>query len=205
MKYIIFFSILTLTGVLSSCVEHEVIPPPKPVVDLSSSFRADTGEVTIVYTKDVDGFFIDATNFRELQTSPQLSSIKYINTISSTSNVQYVRFRIGKAFWDDASGNFPSLSQFQLFFDNSTNPLFSVGGEQGVEIEWRDANNKIWKTTPDTEEPQAFQFTSLVQESDESGDYMKFNAVFSCTLYSADGQDSVRFDNGSYSSYFRNN
>jgi hypothetical protein len=194
-----------VSGIAVSCIKHEVIPPPQPKVDLSSSFTADTSGFPLVYTKDVDGFFVEATNFRELQASPQLSNIVYYNTIRSTNYADLFRISVGRAFWDAANGQFPSVSQFKLFFEGLTNPGFSDDGINGVMLEWRDSNNQLWHTRAASTQPQNFVFTSIVQESDEDGDYVKFSAEFSCYLYSLDGLDSVRFDNGRYSSYFKNN
>jgi hypothetical protein len=201
--------LLSLAAIVSviavSCIKHEVVPPPLPKVDLSSSFTADTSGATLIYTKDVEGFFVEATNFRELQASPQLSNIVYYNTIRSTNYADLFRISVGRAFWDAANGQFPSVSQFKLFFEGLTNPGFSDDGINGVMLEWRDRNNQLWHTREASTQPQNFVFTSITQESDEDGDYVKFSAEFSCYLYSLDGLDSVRFENGRYSSYFKNN
>lgn len=205
MKLKFFFLAIAATGALASCIKHEVIPPPKPQVDLSSSFSADTNGTSIIYVKDVDGFLIEATNFRQLQTSPQQSSIIYLNTIRSTNYSDLVKFSVGRAYWDAIGGSFPSVSQFKLFFEGMMNPNYSDDGQNGVMIEWRDSQNKLWRSREASTQPQTFVFTSISQESDEDGDYIKFSSEFSCYLYSLDNLDSVRFENGNYSSYFKNN
>lgn len=205
MKLKFFFLAVAASGAIASCVKHEVIPPPKPQVDLSSSFSADTSGTNISYVKDVDGFYVEATNFRELQTSPQLSSIVYANTLRSTNYFDLVKLSVGRAYWDAGVDAFPSVSQFKLFFEGMMNPDFSDGGLNGVMIEWRDSGNNLWRTRENSTQLQSFSFTSISQESDEEGDYVKFTSEFSCYLYSLDELDSVRFDNGRYSSYFKNN
>jgi hypothetical protein len=205
MKFKLFTIAALVAGITASCIKHEVIPPPKPKVDLSSSFMADTSGFPIVYTKDVEGFFVEATNFRALQASPQLSSIVYFNTIRSTNYADLFRISVGRCFWDAANGQFPSVSQFKLFFEGMSNPSISNDGLNGVMLEWRDSNNQLWRSREESTQPQSFVFTSIVQESDEDGDYVKFSSEFSCYLYSLDGLDSVRFDNGRYSSFFKNN
>jgi hypothetical protein len=200
------FSIAALSSLITvSCIKHEVIPPPKPKVDLSSSFTADTSGFPLVYTKDVDGYFVEATNFRELQASPQLSNIVYYNTIRSTNYADLFRVSVGRAYWDAANGQFPSVSQFKLFFEGLSNPNFSDDGINGIMLEWRDSSNKLWRTREASTQPQNFVFTSILQESDEIGDYVKFTSEFSAYLYSLDGLDSIRFENGRYSSFFKNN
>lgn len=205
MKLKFFLLAIVTSGIAASCVKHEVIPPPKPQVDLSSSFSADTSGTNISYVRDVDGFYIEATNFREIQTSPQLSSIVYLNTIRSTNYTDLFKVSFGRAYWDAASGDFPSVSQFKLFFEGMMNPNFSDDGQDGIMLEWRDANNVLWRSREASTQPQDFVFTSIVQESDEEGDYVKFTSEFSCYLYSLDELDSVKFENGRYSSYFVNN
>jgi hypothetical protein len=205
MKLKLFSFAALVAGFTASCIKHEVIPPPKPKVDLSSSFMADTSGFPIVYTKDVDGFFVEATNFRELQASPQLSNILYFNTMRSTNYADLFRVSVGRCYWDAANGQFPSVSQFKLFFEGMTNPGFSDDGINGVMLEWRDSNSQLWRSRQNSTQPQNFVFTSILQESDEDGDYVKFSSEFSCYLYSLDGLDSVRFDNGRYSSFFKNN
>jgi hypothetical protein len=204
MKVNNFFIAIAATTLMVSCVKHEVIPPPKPQVDLSSTFFADTSGTTIQYTKDVDGFYIQATNERFLQSSPQLSSIVYFNTIRSTNYTDLVKFSVGKALWDAAAGPLPTVSQFKLFFEGMLTPAFSDNAENGIVIEWVDRNGQLWISRENSTQPQSFVFTSIVQESDEEGDYVKFSSEFSCWLYSLDNQDSVRFDNGRYTSYFQN-
>jgi len=69
--------ILISGGFLFACIKHVVIPPPLPQVDLSSTFIADTNGVQIGYATDINGFFVQATNYREILSSPQPSNIKY--------------------------------------------------------------------------------------------------------------------------------
>ena len=205
MKLKFFFLAIATTGALASCVKHEVIPPPKPKVDLSSSFSVDTSSVKITYVKDVDGFLIEPTNFRQLQSTPQLSSIVYFNTIRSSVFSDLFKVSIGRAYWDAGNGPFPSVELFRIFFENTINPAFSDNGIDGVMLEWRDRNNVLWRSREASLQSQSFVFTSVVQESDEEGDYVKFSAEFSCYMYTTDGLDSIRFDNGKYTSYFQNN
>lgn len=208
MKLKFFFLAATASGVLVSCVKHEVIPPPKPEVDLSTSFVADTNGTSISYVNDVDGFSVETTSFRELQSSPQLSSIIYFNTIRSTNYSDLFKISVGRAFWDAVEGDLPSISQFKLFFEGMltpNDPVYSDGALNGIMLEWRDSESNLWVSNENSPEPQTFTFTSITQESDEEGDYIKFTADFSCWLYSLDGLDSVHFENGTYISYFKNN
>jgi hypothetical protein len=197
--------ILISGGVLFSCIKHEVIPPPLPQVDLSASFVADTNGVQIGYVKGVNGFYVQATNYREILSSPQPSNIKYFSAIQSTNLTDMFKVSIGRDLWDAANGPFPPVSQFKVFFESMTNVAFSDDADAGVVLEWRDSNNQLWKTSQSSANPQSFVFTSRVQESDEEGDYVRFTAIFSATFYSPDMSQTRTLTNGQYTGYFENN
>lgn len=201
--------LLVLVGGFSlfSCIKHVVIPPPLPIVQLDASFRADTNGIMIVYSKGVNGFDMKATNFREINTPPQLSSIKYFCTMESVNVVEYFKVSLGRDTWNSSSGNFPPVNQFKVYFESlaTLNIPFSDNADTGVIMEWRDANNKIWKTSQDSPLPQFFKLLSVSQESDEFGDYLKFTAEFAATFYSPDGLESKYLNNGLFVGYFQNN
>lgn len=199
--------ILVLLGGFSlfSCIKHVVIPPPLPMVELNASFLADTNGVQLSYIKGLNGFDIKATNYREILTPPQASNIKYFCSMESTSLVEYFKVSIGRDYWNAQSGPFPAVNQFKVFFESLTNVPFSDDANAGVVLEWRDANNQVWKTKADSAFPQSFNFVSVSQESDENGDYLKFNAVFTATFYSPDESQTRTLNNGVFIGYFQNN
>ena len=202
---------LTMLGLvcfgLASCIKHVVVPAPKVKVNLASSFSADTNGVTISYTDAADGYAVVVDNYREIKGSPQLSSIKYYNTLKSESKIAQVKFTVGSAEWDAASGNFPPLATVTAFLSTTVPPVYSAAGTHGVEIIWKDDTGVLWMTrdTSIATVPGTFAFTSVTQESDETGDYFKFKTTFTCYLYNNSGTDSVYFQNGLYTSYFKNN
>jgi hypothetical protein len=191
----------------ASCIKHEIVPAPKPMVDLTSSFSADTNGVAINYKTGTDGYAVTCDNYREIKSSPMLSSIVFYNTLKSDSKVDQVKLSAGHAEWDASTGNFPPLQTVTDFLSKSTPPVYSTGGMNGVEIIWKDATGVIWKTkdTSQATMPQTFSFTSVTQESDETGDYFKFKASFDCYLYNSSETDSIHLTNGIYTSYFKNN
>jgi hypothetical protein len=199
--------ILISGGFLFSCIKHVVIPPPLPVVDLSASFSADTNGVQISYIKDLNGFYVQATNYREILSSPQPSNIKYFSTIQSSNLTDLFKVSVGRDFWDAANGTFPTVGQFKVYFESMLNVSlpFSDDATQGVLLEWRDSNNQLWKTVAASPQPKSFVFTSITQESDESGDYVKFTAVFTATFFSPDMSQQRTLTNGQYVGYFKNN
>lgn len=197
---------LTLGLSMFSCIEHVVIPPPLPMVILEGTFLADTNGVQFSYMKGVNGFDVKPSNFREIQTPPQMSNIKYFCSMESTNLVEYFKVSIGKDFWNATSGPFPVVNQFKLFFESMTNVPFSDDANAGVVLEWRDANNQVWKTKQDPGGlPQFFNFATVKQESDETGDFVKFKALFSATFFSTDGTQTRTLNNGMFIGYFKNN
>ena len=67
-------------------------------------------------------------------------------------------------------------------------------------------NGKVWTSDSTTVCVSNFLFTQLVQETDTTGDYMKFQAEFSCTLRNSDYGviDSAKcVENGFIKSAFR--
>jgi hypothetical protein len=198
---------ITFLGALtfSSCIEHVVIPPPVPVVELDGSFLADTFGTQISYVNGVNGFYLSASNFRQILTPPMQSNAKYFSTIQSTNLVDMFKVSIGKVNWISTDGTFPPVPQWRIYFESLTNVPFSENAENGVELEWRDSNNEVWKTSETSPNPQSFNFIEVSQESDEDGDYLKYKAVFTATFYSPDGLESRTLNNGYIVGYFQNN
>lgn len=196
-----------LLGVSSlfSCIKHVVIPPPLPMVELNASFLADTNGTQISYIKGINGFDIKATNYREILSPPQQSNITYFCSMESINLIESFKVSIGRDFWSSANGAFPPVNQFRVFFESLTNVPFSDNANAGVVLEWRDANNQFWKTQANSPFPQTFQFVNVKQESDETGDYLKFTAVFSATFFSPDGSQQRTLNNGLFVGYFKNN
>jgi hypothetical protein len=199
-----FVLILLGGAALFSCIKHEVIPPPLPQVELNASFSADTNGTQITYIKGINGFDIKATNYREILTPPQQSNIKYFSSIESINLVESFKVSIGRDFWSASSSAFPPVAQFRVYFESMLAVAFSDNATTGVYLEWRDENNQLWTSKEDSDEPQNFNFVSVSQESDESGDYLKFTAVFNATLYSPDESQTRTLNNGIFTAYFQN-
>jgi hypothetical protein len=96
--------------------------------------------------------------------------------------LDFIQVSLGKLNFNADVDADPTLDQFTTFFNANASPAFSAAAAAGVEIVFRDGAGNVWFSDPASANPQNFTFTSLVQESDENGDYMKFEAAFSCTL-----------------------
>jgi hypothetical protein len=205
MKYYKIFSLLLASTLLFSCVEHEVIPPPKEVVELNSSFSTMLEGIEYELIQDVDGYYCDATQAKEILPTPQPSTVTYYSAIKSDAELGFIQIGIGKLNFNADADISPSIEQFSTFFNSNTNPAYSLDAEAGVEIIFRDGSGNIWRSYEASGEPQDFTFTSVTQESDEEGDYMKFIANFSLELYDdlVTPTDTILMENAVFEGYFK--
>lgn len=205
MKNFSIFTIVVLTFGVQSCVEHEVIPPPKPEVELECSFNAtiDSNEYELI--EDIDGFYCDPAQEKILLPNPQPSSVKYIAAVRSGEQLDYIQLKIGKLLFNADLSPDPTEEDFETFFSANPNPGYSIDAEDGVQIAFRDNAGNVWMSSPDSQDLLIFDFSSLEYASDEEGDYMKFIASFSCNLYDniEDPTDTVVVENAIYKGYFK--
>ncbi|MGM0478362.1 MAG: hypothetical protein ACQERC_03990 [Bacteroidota bacterium] len=202
----VFKGIVGLMGValLASCVEHEVIPPPKEEVDLTCSFSATIEENDYELIQDVNGYFCNPSQAKEILPSPQPSSVKYYSEIRSDAQMDFLKIGLGSLSFNAEEDIDPTVEQFTAFFNSNNLPVYDEDAEEGIEIVFRDGQGTVWTSMDTTQEVQNFEFTSLVQESDEEGDYMKFTATFDVSLFDDLEQptDTLVMENAVYSGYF---
>lgn len=205
MKFFKGLTSLLGIAILASCVEHEVIPPPKPEVELNASFTSQLEGSDYELIQDVNGYYCDPTQAKEILPTPQPSTVTYYSAIRSDSQIDFIQIGVGKLNFNADNSINPSVEQFTSFFNSNTAPLYSTDAEDGVEIVFRDGQGNVWRSMEGTGEPQDFQFTSLVQESDEEGDYMKFTAQFNVSLFDdlQNPTDTVVFENAIFEGYFK--
>jgi len=205
MKYLTGLSFVLSILIMSSCIKHEVIPPPKPEVDLPTSFRSLLEGNPYEIIKDVDGYYCESTQKKEILPAPQPSSIVYYSSIKSEQKLDYIKIGIGKLNFNAGTNNdIPSLESFTTFFNSNLAPTFKKDAEGGVEIVYRDAQGGTWFSDENSTLTQNFTFTSLLQESDESGDYMKFTARFNVSLVDdlVTPTDTIVFENAVFEGFF---
>jgi len=176
---------LGLMGALliSSCIKHEIIPAPEPEVDLSAHFEGLIGGSFIEYTENVDGYY----GLSELatQSASGVSNAQYSFSTISPSELTSIKIGMGSLTWNDASGaTAPALTLFNNFFLSNDIPAYSNLAVAGFEVTFRDASGLEWKS----DEASPIQNVvidplSIIQESDASGDYSKFNMTFDCPIY----------------------
>jgi len=176
---------LGLMGVLliSSCIKHEIIPAPEPEVDLDAHFQGLIGGSFIEYTENVNGYY----GLSELatQSAGGISNAQYSFSMISPSELTSIKVSMGSLTWNDASGaTTPALSLFNSFFKANDIPVYSNLAASGFEVTFRDASGLLWKSDElSPVQNVTIDPVSIVQESDASGDYSKFNMTFDCALY----------------------
>lgn len=189
----------------TSCIKHEVIPPPTPEVDLPASFTASLQGSSYEIIKDVNGYYCDATQAKEILPTPQPSKIIYFSSIKSDQQLDFIQIGLGKLNFNADASIVPSLDAFTAYFNNNVSPDYKEGADGGVEIVFRDGQGGVWMSSENSTLPQDFTFTSLVQESDENGDYMKFTASFNVSLFDdiTAPTDTIVFQNAVFEGYFK--
>lgn len=197
--------VFSLLIILNACIEHEVIPPPRPVVDLECSFNATIDGANYNLIQNKDGLFCDPTKAKEILPQPQPSSSIYYASIRSNTAMDFIQLGIGKIFFNADVSTDPSKEQFESFLNSNLNPEFRTEANGGVEIMFRDPSGNLWYSNPDSEDSKSFAFTLMEIESDDNGDYAKFTASFTCTLYREveDTVASLRIENATYKGYFK--
>lgn len=201
--------ILILSSLFVACVKHEVIPKPESKVDLKVHFTGIINGTDVEYTDDVDGFNGETSDAQYIVTSPSPSSVSYFCTMTSNLISRSLKVGIGSIYWDAGALEKPSLTQFGTFFsalkdDNTI--VYKTGAVDGFEVIYKDNFNNTWVSDETSINPQSVLFTSIANESDDTGDYSKFTVEFSCYLYrdvSMTERDSIRIDNGVFQGWFK--
>lgn len=214
MKRIITFSGALVLS-LASCIKHEVIPAPVPMVDLYAhfigDFTTDAGTATIELTENVLGYTNKSEKAKVILPPPSFSSAVYYSEMSSTQAATMIKVGMGSVFWDAASEADPSLTAFNNFFINNDLPSYANNASNGFEVTYRDGYGAVWKSDQNSVHVQDVVFSDIVQESDSTGDYSLFKCEFNCWVYRTyydvglgmDVTDSVRITDAIYSGWFR--
>src|SRR5690554_6100781 len=205
MKYLTGLLIILSGFILFSCIKHEVIPPPPVKVELPASFKGTLEGASYEIIKDVNGYYCESTQAKEILPTHQPSKITYYSSIKSDKQLDFVQISLGKLNFNADVSITPSVEDFKMFFNNNVNPSFKSGAEGGVEIVYRDGQGGVWYSDEASTLPQDFTFTSLVQESDEKGDYMIFTAKFNVSLVNSilSPTDTIVFENATFEGFFK--
>lgn len=177
--------LLGLIGVvMSSCIEHEVIPAPEKVVEFDCSFEGKIGGAFVEYNENVSQYTSTPTFTSQTQANGTTTS-QYHYALTSPADLRSVRVSMGSILWSTTTGtDRPALSLFNDFFTTNNLPPFSDDAMDGFMVTYTDIHGDEWKSYKDSI-PQDVEFLaeSIIQESDAYGDYSKFTCLFSCPVY----------------------
>ncbi len=178
------YFILGIAGIagFNSCTDHEIIPPPVPLVDLNCECTALINDSAVTYMDSCD------YSSEKVIVSGSTSNARYKSRIWTEGVPGGLEIEIRSLNWADDGTNNPSLDAWKAFFLANEVPGYSGGvGHNGMYVEWTDLNGNIWKSdTSSSICAKTFVFNSLIQESDTTGKYMQFDATFDCKLLNSD-------------------
>lgn len=200
--------------VLSSCIEHEVIPPPEPKVELYAHFYGEVNSAPVEFTENVLGYANNCTSAKYILPPPDFSEAVYFAEMSSNQIATSIKIGLGAATWDASLTAEPTLATFNGFHQMNMFPAYSDDALQGFEATYRDGTGREWKSSETSVNIQDVEFTGVVQESDNSGDYSKFICNFECWMYSLHPDslalnppviqlDSIHMENAVYQGWFQ--
>jgi hypothetical protein len=205
-----------LTGlVFSSCIKHEVIPAPTPLVDLEAHFFGVINGTDKEYTDNVVGYANASSKVKIIQPPGGVSTAVYYAEMSSSQVTPKIKVGLGSINFDSGVASDPTLTLFNDFFPANDLPAYSDAGAAGFEVSWTDISGREWLSTEISGHPTAdVQFTGITQESDETGDYSKFTCYFECMVYSLNPDslalpvpvahiDSLLIEDAVYNGWFR--
>lgn len=208
MKKTTFIAAIGISSIaLFSCNKHEVIPPPKPQVDLESHFFGEINGTDIELTQNVNGYSSES-QVDLIISATDIDRAVYYSEMSSNQSLFSVKVGHGSILFDASTSSTPTLALFNNFYSNNLQPDFSVAGQNGFVVSIRDNSGKTWESNEDhiylTED---VNFSNIRQESDESGDYNKFICTFDTYVYNTDPitllKDSMLITNATYEGWFK--
>lgn len=201
------------TLILSSCIEHEVIPPPEPKVELYAHFIGDINGAPVELTENVLGYYLECTTAKYILPPPDASTAVYYSEMTSDQVQTSVKIGMGSVAWDANVSAEPTLTSFNAFFQTNLLPSYSDDALTGFEFTYTDGTGRVWKSSETSVNVQDVEFTGVVQESDNSGDYSKYVCNFNCFVYSLNPDslaqnppvvhlDSIPITNATYQGWF---
>ena len=197
------FSLLSATLLLAtvSCNDqHEVVPPPLPVAELECSCKATVDGVLKEYN--------DSCRYDNEKTIPTtgLSMASYSTEIKNAALTEGFEIEMKEIQWLDGGNNLPTTAEWEAYFQNNMTPEYYIDdnlSHNGITIKYTDQFGTLWiSDTTSACTPIDFVYTQMELDSDLTGNYMKFKAVFNCPLRNALG-DTLCVENGLIKTSFR--
>jgi len=195
-----FFGTGLLLATISCNDQHEVIPPPLPVAELECSCKATIDGVLKEYS--------DSCKFDNQKTIPStgLSSASYSTEIKNAALTEGFEIEMKEIQWLDVGNNLPTTDEWEAYFQSNMDPEYYVDDNlsiHGVTIKYVDAFGTLWMSdTISACSSVDILYTQMELDSDLTGNYMKFKAVFNCPMRNASG-DTICVENGVIKTSFK--
>ena len=171
--------------VFASCTDHEVIPPPVPLVDLDclceGTIQTMTGDSSFTYD--------DTCTYSSTKTINTIaqSEAQYQTQIMNGGMNQGWELDMRSLYWDDQGDNNPTSTEWQAYFNGNMNPVIAPTPlEDGVVLRWIDPNGFTWVSDTGSVCVSDFTYNLFTYDKDTTGEYMKFDAVFSGRMLNSD-------------------
>lgn len=212
----VYFSLLLVFLSVSSCIEHEVIPPPTNTLDLDATFVGYVNGTQVEFTQNVLNYKGYSDKKVAIYSSPLLSKMLFISEMKSTTNQRSIRLTFGSLDWDASANNNPTLTMFNDFhlstseinlpFKDEATLLDVANTADGIQIEYTDQTGLVW-ISRESDPGQVANFTVLKQATDKTGDYSLFEVTFSCKVWRYNVQtqldESLNVSNGKLRAWFK--
>jgi hypothetical protein len=212
----VYFSLLLVLFSVSSCIEHEVIPPPTNTLDLNATFVGYVNGTQVEFTQNVLNYKGYSDKKTAIYASPALSKMLFISEMKSVTDQRAVRLTFGSLDWDASANSTPTLTMFNDFHTSTSGidlpfrdeaTLLDVANTiDGIQIEYTDQNGLVW-ISKQSDPGQIAKFTVLDQATDKTGDYSLFEVTFSCKVWRYNVQteldESLNISNGKLTAWFK--
>jgi len=213
----IYFSLLLVLFSVSSCIDHEVIPPPTNILDLNATYVGYINGTQVEFTQNVENYRGYSDKYSAIYASPSFSKLLFISEIKSFTNQRAIRLTFGSLDWDASANTTPTLTMFNDFqiansginlpFRDWASLIDVSSTIDGVQVEYTDQNGITW-ISRQSDPGQVANFTLLNQASDNTGDYSLFEVNFSCKVWRYNIQtqldESINISNSKLRSWFKN-
>lgn len=190
--FVILFSI---GFVISSCIEHEVIPAPVNNVDLNAYATFFANGTQVEFNQNVNGYKGFATKDVYIYAAPVQSKVIYSSIISSPFAPQALKISLGALDWDASANTDPTLNMFNEFLTSNSqisipfkdyNTLVNTKSD-GIHLEYTDKNGVVWKSK-ESDPNQSAKLKVIKKASDNTGDYFIYECSLSCKVWTYDIQ-----------------
>lgn len=171
-----------VTGLfMISCTDHEVIPPPVPMVELDCLCEGLVNDSAVTYN--------DTCKYSSTKTisTTNLSNAEYQTQVLRADMTQGFELEMRSLYWNDDGSNNPSSTEWQAYFNSNMSPNYApTTSEDGVVVRWTDPNGREWVSDTGSVCVSNFTYNVFTYDSDTTGEYMKFDAVFNARLLCSD-------------------